>query len=302
MGHEVVQRDDDIPLGHEELVGAVGEDGIDGLVCLLTDRIDEEVLRVGAAARLKAVGNVAVGYDNVDIEAANRLGVAVCNTPGVLDESVADLAFMLVLAAARMTSAAEAELRTGVWQGWKVTDYLGRDIHGASLGLVGYGRIARAVARRASGFSMQVTHHARTDTGEPGYVPQLETMLRESEFISLHVPLTETTYHLIGERELTLMRSDAVLVNTSRGPVVDEEALAAALEEQAIFAAGLDVYEREPSISPRLLRAPRTVLLPHIGSATRATRTEMARLACEGVCEVLAGGEPANLVRRGIVA
>lgn len=292
--HEVLQRPDDVPYSHDDLVRAVGD--VEAVVCLLTDRVDEEVLSAGAAKTLRAVGNVAVGYDNIDVVAAGRLGVTVCNTPGVLDESVADLAFSLICSAARLASQAEGDLRAGRWHGWGVNEYLGRDLHGATLGLVGYGRIARAVAKRAAGFSMQVLHHSRTPTRENGYIEDLDELLCEADIVSLHVPLTAETRHLIGARELALMGKDGVLVNTSRGPVVDEAALAHALEEGIIFAAGIDVYEREPEVHPALMDAPRAVLLPHIGSATRATRTKMAQMACTGVCEVLAGRAPANAV------
>jgi glyoxylate reductase len=294
-GHALVQRDDDAPYTHDELVTAAAES--DAIVCLLTDRIDREVLAAGAAAgRLKVVANVAVGYDNIDVDAATELGIAVCNTPGVLDETTADLAFLLILAASRLAHDAEADLRDGAWQGWGIMQYLGRDVHAASLGLVGFGRIGQAVARRASGFGMNVVHHTRTDTGLPGWTDDLDRLLGESDVVSLHVPLTDATRHLIGARELGLMQSTAVLVNTARGPVVDEEALAIALEDGTIFAAGLDVFEREPEVHPRLLAAPRAVLLPHVGSATTATRTRMAEVASTGAAAVLAGEQPHNLV------
>jgi glyoxylate reductase len=293
-GHDAVERADDTPYTHAELVELAGT--VDAIVCLLTDRIDETVLRAGASQKLRVVANVAVGYDNIDVDSARHLGVDVCNTPGVLDETTADVAFLLVLAASRLASEAERDLRSGAWAGWGVTQYLGHDVHGATLGLVGYGRIGRAVARRASGFGMQVLHHARHPTEMPGYVARLDDLLAESDVISLHVPLSDATRHLIGARELTLLRPHAVVVNTARGPVVDEEALADALHAGTVFAAGLDVYEREPEVHPRLLSAPRTVLLPHIASASRATRTQMARVACEAVCAVLAGRRPENLV------
>ncbi len=291
-GHELVQRGRDLPFAHDELVAAVAT--VDAVVCLLTDRIDAEV--IAAAPRLRAIGNVAVGFDNVDLGAAARAGVAVCNTPGVLDETTADVAFGLVLAASRLFGEAERDLRAGRWHGWGINQYLGRDVHGATLGLVGYGRIGRAVARRASGFGMRVLHHARTPTGEPGYVGSLDELLAGADVVSLHVPLSAATRHLIGRRELDLMKPSAVLVNTARGPVVDEEALAEALESGRVFAAGLDVFEHEPRVSPRLLAAPRTVLLPHVGSGSLQTRTRMARTAAEGVRAVLAGERPGNLV------
>jgi glyoxylate reductase len=292
QGHELVLREQDVPYNHQELLAAVA--GVDAIVCPLTDAIDAEV--IAAAPRLRVIGNVAVGYDNVDVEAAARAGVAVCNTPGVLDETTADVAFGLVIAASRLFGEAERDLRAGRWQGWGITQYLGNDVHGATLGVVGFGRIGRAVARRAAGFGMRVLHHARRDTGEPGYLASLDELLAGSDVVSLHVPLSPPTRHLIGRRELSLMRPTAVLVNTSRGPVVDEEALAEALESGRIFAAGLDVFEKEPRVHPRLLAAPRAVLLPHIGSGSRQTRTRMARMAAGGVRAVLAGERPDNLV------
>jgi len=295
-GHDlVVGHDDDRPLSPGELHEAVR--AVDAVVCLLTDRIDADIIRAGSP-RLKVVANVAVGYDNIDVTAASEAGVAVCNTPGVLDETTADLAFLLILAASRLASEAESDLRNGRWPGWGINQYLGRDVHGATLGLVGNGRVGRAVARRAAGFDMHVLHHTRTDTRLPGWRADLDQMLAESDVVSLHVPLSDATRHLIDARRLGLLRPTAVLVNTSRGPIVDEEALAVSLEDGRLFAAGLDVFEREPAVHPRLLAAPRTVLLPHIGSASVATRTRMARLACEGAVAVLAGEQPANLVRR----
>jgi glyoxylate reductase len=292
-GHEIVHNAEDVPFTHAQLCAAVAE--VDAVVCLLTDRIDDAVFAAGGG-RLQVVANVAVGYDNIDVAAATAAGVAVCNTPGVLDETTADLAFLLLLAASRLASTAEADLRSGRWHGWGINQYLGRDVYGATLGVVGYGRIGRAVAARAAGFGMRVLHHTRHDTGVDGWVGDLDALLAESDAVSLHVPLTDDTRHLIDERRLRLMKPTAVLVNTARGPVVDEEALAAALETGEIFAAGIDVYEREPEIHPRLLAAPRTVLLPHVGSASQQTRTRMAQLACEGVVAVLAGRRPPHLV------
>ncbi len=294
---EVTQRRDDEPFHPAALAEAVAK-GVDGLVCILTERIDADVLAAGRG-RLRVVANVAVGYDNIDVEAATAAGVVVCNTPGILDETTADLAFLLVLAAARRSSEAEAVLRAGHWTGFHIDEFLGRDVHGATLGLVGYGRIGRAVARRARGFAMEVLHHTRTPTGEPGWCGDLLDLLRRSDIVSLHVPLTGQTRRLIGRAELAAMKPTAVLVNTARGPVVDEEALADALERGVIAAAGIDVFEAEPAVHPRLLAAPGAVLLPHIGSATVATRTAMARLACRSVRAVLAGDLPPNALNPG---
>jgi glyoxylate reductase len=295
-GHEILgpDDDDDVPLTQAELEARAAD--VDGIVCLLTDRIDAAVLGAGQAGRLRVVGNAAVGYDNIDVASAHALGIAVCNTPGVLDATTADLAFLLILTATRSTSAAEDDLRHGRWDGWGFGTHLAHDVHGKTLGVIGYGRIGRAVAQRAAGFDMEVIHTSRTDTGLPGYVAELGGLLARADIVSLHVPLTESTRHLIGAAELALMKPTAVIVNTARGPVIDEDALADALEAGTIYGAGLDVFVGEPTVNPRLLQAPRTTLLPHIGSATIATRTRMARLACQGVCDVLAGVTPPNLV------
>ena len=299
------------PLAAHELIGPNADDSpftpdqlrahasnVDAIVCVLTDKIDAGLIAAGASGgRLRVVANVAVGYDNIDVRAASDHGVVVCNTPGVLDETTADLAFTLILAASRLAHDAETDLRTDRWHGWGITQYLGRDVHGATLGIVGYGRIGRAVARRAAGFDMEVLYHARTDTGAPGYVADLDELLARSDVVSLHVPGGDTTRHLIDARRLALMKPTAVLVNTARGPVVDEGALADALHAGRLFAAGLDVFEREPEVHPQLLSAPRTVLLPHIGSASQATRTRMARLAASAVAKVLDGGVPPNVVQ-----
>jgi glyoxylate reductase len=294
--HEVIgPNPDDTPYTHEELCAHAAE--CDAIISLLTDKIDAEVLDAGArGGPLRVVANVAVGYDNIDVQAAAVHGITVCNTPGVLDETTADTAFLLILAASRLASTAEGDLRTGRWTGWGVTQYLGRDVHGATLGVVGFGRIGRAVARRAQGFGMRVLHHARRATAEPGYVAELDELLAEADIVSLHTPGGPDTLHLIDARRLALMKPTAVLVNTARGTVVDEHALAEALHSGRLFAAGLDVYEREPVVEPRLLSAPRTVLLPHIGSASQATRTRMATMATTAVATVLAGETPPNVV------
>lgn len=269
--------------------------GADGIVSVLWNRIDRELFdAVGPG--LRVVANVAVGYDNVDVDAARAAGVTVCNTPGVLDEATADVAMLLVLAAARRATAAEHDLRAGRWTGWTVTGYVGQDLHDRTLALVGYGRIARAIERRAAGFGMRVVHHTRTDTGRRGWIEDLDEMLAGADVVSLHVPLTPGTRHLIDERRLGLMKPTAVLVNTARGPVVDEAALTEALERGTIFGAGLDVFDGEPQVDPRLLAAPNITLLPHIGSATVQTRSRMAHMACEAVADVLAGRPARHVV------
>lgn len=291
-GHEIVQREDDVPYSSDELAEALAH--VDAVVCTLTDRIGEHEL--SKAAGLKVVANVAVGYDNIDLAAAASRHIVVCNTPGILDETTADLAFALILAATRRLGEAEKDLRAGRWSGWSLGDHLGRDVHGATLGLVGFGRIAQAVARRAEGFAMKVLHYARHPTGAAGYVQDLDELLAASDIVSLHVPLTPETHHLIDARRLSLMKPTAVLVNTARGAVVDEVALARALGEGQIYAAGIDVYENEPRVSPELLAAPNAVLLPHVGSASVETRTAMARMATSDVARVLAGLGPEHPV------
>ena len=294
-GHDLIgPKADDSPYSHDELCGLAAE--CDAIVSLLTDQINAEVLAAGAG-KVRVVANVAVGYDNIDVAAARTHGITVCNTPGVLDDTTADTAFLLILAASRLASEAEADLRADRWKGWGVTQYMGRDVHGAVLGIVGYGRIGRAVAERATGFGMRVIHHARNNTGVAGYVADLDALLEASDIVSLHVPGGDATRHVIDARRLALMKPTAVLVNTARGTVVDEAALAEALHAGRLFAAGLDVFEREPLIEARLLTAPRTVLLPHIGSASQATRTRMATIATSAVATVLNGEVPPNVVR-----
>jgi glyoxylate reductase len=284
VGHELVPWERPMPL-------PIAAAGCDAILCLLTDQITAEVFET-ASPGLRVVATVAVGYDNIDVGAAASYDVAVTNTPGLLDETTADTAFALILAACRRTTDAEATLRSGGWTGWELDGFLGVDVHGAELGLVGYGRIARAVERRARGFGMRVRHHARHPTGEEGYVESLDELLATSDVVSLHVPLTPETRHLIDATRLALMKPTAVLINTARGPVADDIALAFALESGQIFAAGLDVYDGEPSVHPRLLAAPHLTLLPHIGSATRATRVAMVELAAQNIAAVL-DGKPA---------
>jgi glyoxylate reductase len=270
----------------------------DGLLCLLTERIDAELL--AAAPRLRAVANCAVGYDNIDVAAAAARGIVVTNTPDVLTETSADLAWALLLAAARRVVEGDRLVRSGVWPGWSPDLLLGTDVHGATLGIVGLGRIGAAVARRARGFGMRVLytqrHRLRRPPAGARFTP-LPRLLAQADFVSLHVPLTAATRHLIGARELTRMKRTAILVNTSRGPVVDERALVRALASGRIAAAGLDVYEREPETPAALRALPNVVLTPHIASATTETRRRMAILAAMNLAAALAGREPPNRVR-----
>lgn len=277
-----------------ELLEAVR--GVAGILPTVTEKMDAEVMDA-AGDGLKVIANMAVGYDNIDVEAAIERSVVVTNTPEVLNETTADTAFMLLLAAARRLGEAERLLRSGGWDAWGPMQLTGPDVWGKKLGVLGFGMIGQAVARRARGFDMDVLYHDkyRNESAENEigvrYV-ELDELLRTCDFISVHTPLTPETRHLIGRGELDLMRPTAVLVNSSRGPVVDEAALADALEEGIIFAAGLDVYEEEPEVHPKLLGLENVVLAPHIGSASIETRDRMAELAAENLVAVLRGEEP----------
>ncbi len=279
---------------HDALCPAVAS--ADAIVSALTTSIDARVLAAGAAGRLQVVANIAVGCDNIDVAAARSHHVAVCNTPGVLDSATADVAMLLILAACRGATAAEASLRHGDWHGFELTGYLGIDLAGARLGLVGFGRIGQAVAARAGGFGMQVRHHARRPTGRPGYVPDLDDLLSGSDVVSIHVPLSPGTRGVLSAERISRMPRGSILINTARGGILDEDALVEALTSGHLAGAGLDVFDGEPNVSQRLLSAPRLTLLPHIGSATWATRRAMTQLACQGAVDVLAGRTPANLV------
>ena len=283
----------DHPLGRDELLARVR--GVAGLVSLLVHHVDAELL--GAAPTLRVVGNHAVGVDNVDLAACAARGVVVTNTPGVLTEATADLAFALLLDAARRVTEGDRLVRAGAWQGWAPTAHLGRRVHGATLGIVGFGRIGRAVAARARGFSMRVLYTSRSVVeGVDARRVSLSELLAEADFVSLHAPLDASTRGMIGAAELAAMRPGAVLVNTARGALVDEAALVDALRAGRL-AAGLDVYRDEPAVPAALRALPNVVLAPHVGSADVPARAAMADLACEGVAAVLEGREPRHRVR-----
>ncbi len=271
-----------------------------GLVTMLTDPIDAEIISRGE--NLVVISNVAVGYDNIDVEAATKRGIYVTNTPGVLDDATADLAFALLLAVSRRIPEADTYVRSGLWRGWEPRLFLGSDLKGKTLGIIGLGRIGTEVARRAKCFKMNVVYYQRRRDPEKEasigvrYV-SLEELLSTSDYVSLHVPLTSETRGMIGRKELSRMKRTAYLINTSRGPVVDEEALYEALSEGRIRGAALDVFSEEP-VSPDnpLLKLKNVVLTPHIGSATTETRTRMALLAAENVVKALKGEIPPCLV------
>ena len=274
--------------GLEVRMGGLDLRGVDALLCMLTDRVNARLLERGE--RLKIVANMAVGTDNIDLNAARRLGIPVSNTPDVLTDATADLAFALLLAAARRLVWGDRLVRGAGFSGWSPMLGLGMDVSGRTLGIVGAGRIGRELAERASGFRMQVLLTRRS-----GGVP-LGELLERSDFISLHVPLNPETHHLIGEPELRRMRPHAVLINTARGPIVDERALVRALREGWIAAAGLDVFEEEPKLAPGLADLANVVLAPHIGSATVDTRNRMAQIAAQNVVAALNGAPIPNLV------
>ena len=270
--------------------------GAVGVLSNVTEKMDAEFMDA-AGGQLKVIANMAVGYDNVDVEAAGERGIVVTNTPGVLDETTADTAFMLLLAAARRLGESERVLRAGGWHWWGPKLFVGVDVWGKKLGIVGLGRIGQAVARRGKGFGMEILYHNRSRKEEAENELDarhvgLDELLETADFVSVHTPLNEETRHLIGAEELEKMKATAVLVNTSRGPVVDEGALADALANGRIFAAGLDVYEKEPKVHPKLLELENVVLAPHIGSGSDETRNKMAVLAAENVVAVLSGEEP----------
>lgn len=294
--HQVQVNPWDRPLSRQELLAAAKE--YDAIICLLNDVIDGEII---GAAKSKIFANYAVGYDNIDIEAAAAAGIWVTNTPGVLTEATADIAWALLLAAGRHIVAADGYTRAGHFHGWHPTAFLGGDFYGATLGIIGAGRIGQAVARRARGFGMKILYYSRAekqrleeDTGATR--ADLPELLAASDFVSIHLPLTPATNGLLGPAQLALMKPTAVLVNTARGPIVDEDYLAQMLAEGRLAGAGLDVYAEEPKISSSLLDLKNVVLLPHIGSASWQTRLKMAEMAAGNVAAVLRGERPANPV------
>jgi len=297
---EIEWHQQDQSLSREELAEHLRDR--EGVLCQITDRIDDTVM--AKAPVLKVIANVAVGYDNIDLASASRRGILVTNTPDVLTDTTADLAFALLLATARRIAEADRFVRSGQWKEWKLDLLQGTDVHHSRLGIIGLGRIGRAVARRAKGFAMNILYwmprRASSEVeNELGvtYVDK-DTLLRESDFISLHVPLRPDTHHLIGRAELGQMKPTAILINTARGPIVDEKSLVEALREGRIAGAGLDVFEDEPRVNSELLAMSTVVLAPHIGSASRQTRLRMAEMAAENLVAGVTGRIPRNVVNR----
>lgn len=286
----------------EEILGRVAHK--EGLICLPTDKVDQELL--DAAPKLRLVATVSVGYDHVDVDACTKRGIVVTNTPGVLTDTTADLAWGLLMAVSRRIAEGDAWTRSGKWNGLSFDTFLGYDVWGKTLGIVGFGRIGREMARRALGFKMRVLYFSQNRAPEEierelrvEFAP-FDSVLRESDFVSLHVPLLPSTRHLINAEALSKMKSTSYLINTTRGPVVDEAALVNALEASRLAGAGLDVYEREPKVHPGLLERKDVVLAPHIGSATIETRTKMAQVAVNNVVAFFAGQEPPNALNSPI--
>ncbi len=295
---EVDYHAEDAPLAPEQLAARLKDK--DGVLTMPTERIDAALL--SACPRLRAVCNSAVGYNNFDLEACTRAGVMATNTPGVLDDTTADIAWALMLASARRVVAADQWVRAGQWGGWKFKGWLGQDVHHATLGILGMGRIGQAVARRAAGFEMRVIYHNRSHLSAEREAQcrakwvDKATLLREADFLVLMLPYSAEAHHAIGAAELAQMKPTAHLINVARGGIVDDAALIEALQTQRIAGAGLDVFENEPALDPRFFALDNVVLTPHIGSASSATRLKMAMLAAENLIAALTGGTPPNLL------
>ena len=296
-GFEINLRGNELPPTRDELLEGVKD--ADALLCLLTDKISRDVLEAGK--NLKIVSNYAVGYDNIDVDAATELGIIVTNTPGVLTDATAELAWALLFAVARRIVEADKFTRAGKFKGWHPTLLLGFELKGKTLGIIGAGRIGTAMALKSKGFEMKVLYFSRhrnerLERELGAKMVSLDELLKESDFVSLHVPLTSETFHLIGERELNLMKPTAILINTSRGAVVDEQALIKALQNRRIAGAGLDVFENEPEVPDELKKLENVVITPHIGSATHNARESMALMAAQAIVDVLNGRIPQNVV------
>ncbi|MCB2154221.1 D-glycerate dehydrogenase [bacterium] len=301
-GHEVIVREEDSPIPREELLRLL--DGCEAAVTMLTERIDEDLL--AQHEQLRVVANFAVGFDNIDVPAATKHNVAVTNTPDVLTDATADLAWALMLAAARRVVEGDAYVRSGEWTGWGPLQMRGFHITGKTLGIVGPGRIGGAMGKRAGGFGMKVLYagNARRPEFESqtgGEMVSLEELLAKSDFVSLHCPLTPKTRHLLGAEQFKLMKSTAVLVNTARGAVIDENALVDALRSGEIGAAGLDVFEQEPKIHSGLFELKNVVMLPHLGSATHQTRDVMAELCAENILAIDRGDWPKTILNPDVL-
>jgi len=298
-GHcEVESNQQDVPLDPETLAQRLADK--DGVVCCLTDAIDAKLLV--RCPQLKVAANIAVGYNNIDLAACTARGVMATNTPEVLTDTTADLAFTLMLAAARRLTEVEAYVRAGNWRGWHLKQLLGVDVHHATLGIIGMGRIGRVIARRAQGFEMRVIYHdpirqpANVEERLNATYASKDELLAQADFVILQMPYAPETHHLIGAAELKKMKPSAILINSTRGGIVDDAALVRALKDGTIRAAGLDTFEGEPQLNPEFLELKNVVLAPHIGSSTEATRRAMAMTAAQNAVAALSGGTPPNLL------
>lgn len=301
-GFHVEVSPHDRPLTREELLEGIKDK--DAVITQLVDKVDKEFFEI--EKNIKIVANYAVGYDNIDLEEATKRGIYITNTPGVLTNATAELAWTLLFATARRVIPADKFMRSGQYKGWGPMLFLGKEISGKTLGVIGMGRIGYAFAKMSKGFNMKVLYYdlVRNENAEkeiPAQFVDLDTLLKESDFISIHVPLTPETKHLISERELRLMKKSAILINTARGPIVDEKALVKALKEGWIWGAGLDVYEREPEFEPELAELENVVMLPHIGSATEEARRRMSILCAENIIDYFEGRIPRTLVNKEVL-
>jgi glyoxylate/hydroxypyruvate/2-ketogluconate reductase len=299
---EVEANQQDVAFDPETLARRLADK--DGVMCCLTDRVDATLL--AGSPQLKVVANIAVGYNNIDLAACTARGIMATNTPGVLDDSTADLAWALMLGAARRLTELERRVRNGEWTGWRLKQWLGTDVHHATLGIFGMGRIGQAIAKRAAGFDMKLIYHNR-NRASPDVERRLnavfvgkDELLRQADFVVLQVPYSPETHHMIGAAELKRMKPGAVLINSTRGGVVDDVALIAALKNGVIRAAGLDVFENEPSLDPAFFELDNVVLAPHVGSSTEATRRAMAMTAARNLVAGLTGAMPPNLLNPGV--
>ncbi|NWG01799.1 MAG: D-glycerate dehydrogenase [Syntrophaceae bacterium] len=295
---EVTSNPSDIPMDSNTLSEKLYDK--EGALITLSDKIDATLL--SRCPNLKAVCNIAVGYNNIDLDACTKARVMATNTPGVLDDTTGDFTWALILATARRLTEAEAYLRNGQWDGWKLKQFLGLDVHHATLGIFGFGRIGQVVAKRAIGFEMKIIYHDIQEVPpeiekacHANYVSK-EELLAQADIVTIHVPYSPATYHLIGERELEQMKPTSILINASRGGVVDDSALIDALRKGTIAGAGLDVFENEPKLNPHFLELKNVVLSPHIASSSRNTRVKMAMLAAQNLVAALNGKTPPNLL------
>ncbi|MCG2718698.1 MAG: D-glycerate dehydrogenase [Nanoarchaeota archaeon] len=299
---DVDLNDEDRVLSKEEIIERL--EGKEALLSLLTDNIDKEI--IDKFPDLKVISNYAVGFNNIDIEAATAKGIPVTNTPGVLTETTADLAFILLCSIARRIVEADKFARAGKYKGWAPMLLLGNDVHGKKLGIIGLGRIGHEIAKRAKGFNMELlyTDHDRDEEFEKQYNAKKlsqEELLKESDFVTLHVPLTDETKHLMSEKEFDMMKDTAYLINTSRGEVVDENALVEALKAKKIAGAALDVFEEEPKIHPGLIELDNVIIVPHIGSASKETRGKMAEMAAKNMINIFEGKEPLSIANKEVL-